>query len=101
MVKHIVMWDLKNEFDGKNKSELRKELKNKLESLESKIDEIISLEVGINQSGSDAACDVVLYSEFDSMDALKAYQDHPEHVKIAEFVSNIRTSRHVVDYETD
>lgn len=101
MVKHIVMWNLKSEFDGKNKSELRKELKDKLESLESKIDEIRKLEVGINQSGSDAACDVVLYSEFDSMNDLKSYQDHPEHVKIAEFVSSIRTSRHVVDYETD
>lgn len=99
MVKHIVMWDIKNEYEGRKKQELILELKRELESLGSKIDQIRHIEVGLNQSGSDAACDVVLYSEFDSMEDLKIYQDHPEHVKIAGFVGKIRTSRHVVDYE--
>ncbi len=99
MIKHIVMWDIKNEHEGKGKHELMLELKKELESLKSKIEEIKHIEVGLNFSGSDAACDVVLYSEFNSREDLKIYQEHPEHVKIAGFVGKIRISRHVVDYE--
>lgn len=99
MVKHIVMWDIKSEFEGKGRNELIADLKRQLESLKSKIVRINELEVGVNLSDSEASCDVVLYSEFDSLDDLKKYQDHPEHLKIAEFVKKIRTSRHVVDYE--
>ncbi|MGB3729565.1 MAG: Dabb family protein [Thermodesulfobacteriota bacterium] len=42
---------------------------------------------------------MVLYSEFDDQEGLNAYQNHPEHVKIVDFVGEIRTDRAVVDYE--
>ena len=45
------------------------------------------------------AADVALYSEFASWDDLAAYQRHPEHLKVASFVQEIRLERHVVDYE--
>lgn len=99
MIKHIVMWDITENFEGRNKPELISELKRQLEALKNSIGEIKELEVGINLSGSDASCDVVLYSEFESLDDLEKYRVHPEHVKIAGFVGKITTSRHVVDYE--
>lgn len=99
MIKHVVMWKLKDEHEGRNRQQLAKELREMLESLKEIIDEIRHIEVGINLSGSDAACDVVLYSEFDSMEDLDVYQKHPEHVKVAQYLSDIRTERHVVDYE--
>lgn len=99
MIKHIVMWDIKEQYNGKNKNELIEELKNALESLKDRIPEIRSIEVGVNINSSEASCDVVLYSEFGSAADLQIYQKHPDHLKVAELVSNIRTSRHVVDYE--
>lgn len=99
MIKHIVMWRLKDFANGVNKEENARKLKSHLESLKSKIKEIKHIEVGINIKSSDAASDVVLYSEFDSMDELEAYQRHPEHMKVVDFVNEIRLERRVVDYK--
>lgn len=99
MVKHIVMWKIKDSHDGLDKNELGLKLKDTLEDLKGKISQIKELEVGINFNPSDAACDVVLYSSFDSKDDLQIYLKHPDHVKVADFVSEIRTERRVVDYE--
>ncbi len=98
MVKHVVMWKIKDGHDGLNKSELSLKLKEALEGLKEKIGQIRTMEVGINFSGSEAACDVVLYSSFDTKEDLEIYQKHPDHVKVAELVSQIRTERRVVDY---
>ena len=99
MIKHIVMWKLKGSEDGKTKEDNANILKNMLEDLKGKIQEIREIEVGINLSGSEAACDVVLYSSFNSWDDLSTYQKHPDHLKVAEFIADIRTERRVVDYE--
>jgi len=99
MIKHIVMWRLKEFANGVNKEENARKLKSHLESLKSKIKEIKRIEVGINIKSSDAASDVVLYSEFDSMDDLEAYQRHPEHMKVVDFVNEIRLERRAVDYK--
>lgn len=99
MVKHIVMWKIKDSHEGLDKEALGLKLKSVLEDLTSKIEQIRELEVGINFNPSEASCDVVLYSTFDSKDDLEIYQKHPDHVKVAEFVGQIRTERRVVDYE--
>ncbi|MFA9407406.1 MAG: Dabb family protein [Candidatus Dadabacteria bacterium] len=99
MIKHIVMWRLKDEAAGATKEENALKLKDALESLKGKIESLKAAEVGINFNPSPAAFDVVLYSEFEDQDGLNAYQNHPEHVKIADFVGEIRTDRAVVDYE--
>ncbi|MDK2834550.1 MAG: hypothetical protein PWP63_1637 [Methanolobus sp.] len=64
MLKHIVMWKLKETAEGKNKLENVLLMKRMLESLPGRIPEIEFLEVGVNVNHSDAAYDVVLYSEF-------------------------------------
>ena len=74
-------------------------IKESLESLKGKIDGLIDIEVGINTNASDAACDVVLYSLFESQEALDAYQVNPLHVEAAVCVKNAAKQRCVVDYE--
>jgi hypothetical protein len=98
MLKHIVMWKLKDHAEGKSKDENAAVMKGMLESLQKKIPEIESLEVGINIDPSGAAYDIVLYSEFMDEASLSVYQEHPEHLKVAEFVAKIREERAVVDY---
>ncbi|MGH7885551.1 MAG: Dabb family protein [Thermodesulfobacteriota bacterium] len=99
MIKHIVMWKLIDLYEGLGKQQIEKKLKNDLESLKSKIPQIKAIEAGINFNASEASYDLVLYSEFESKEDLSIYQKHPEHLKVAEFVSGVRTERCVVDYE--
>lgn len=99
MIKHIVMWKLKDSHGGLNKTEIAEKLKLQLEALKSKIPQIKEIEAGINFNPSPASYDVVLYSSFESREDLEIYQKHPDHMKVAEFVSEIRTERCVVDYE--
>ncbi len=99
MVKHIVFWRLKEEYEGRTKKVLAEEIKEALEAMGKKIPEVQHLEVGIDEERSDAASDIVLYSEFETWEDLRIYQDHPEHVKFKQFVMNRRTERRVVDYE--
>ncbi len=99
MIKHIVMWKLKDTARGVSKEENAKELKSVLEALKGKIDVIKEIEVGIDFNRSQAAYDVALYSVFDSKEDLQTYQKHPDHVKVVDFVNEIRDERVVVDYE--
>ncbi len=99
MIKHIVMWKLKDSHNGETKSEITENVKNMLHGLTSKISEIKELEVGINFNSSEAAFDVVLYSVFDSKEDLDVYQKHPEHLNVAGYISEVRTERAVVDYD--
>ena len=99
MIKHIVMWRLKQEAAGASTEENAQKVKQMLENLKGVIPEILHLEVGMNVLPSPAAYEVALYSEFASLDALAAYQKHPEHEKCKEFIGQIAAERAVVDYE--
>jgi hypothetical protein len=100
LIKHIVMWKLKEFAEGKNKLENAQIIKRDLEALQDKIKEIRHIEVGININESEQAYDVVLYSEFNSIEDLNIYQNHQEHLRVAEFVGKVREARVVTDYET-
>ncbi|MBI3897672.1 MAG: Dabb family protein [Gammaproteobacteria bacterium] len=99
MIKHIVMWRLKESAQGNDKATNAKLIKEKLEALHGKIPGMLKLEVGIDFSATDMSGDVVLYSEFASRQALADYQAHPAHKAVMPFVAEVRRERHVVDYE--
>lgn len=98
MLKHIVMWQFKDEAEGKTKQENCEYIKAMLEALPAKISLIKKLEVGIHEGVPTMAADMSLYTEFESMADLNAYQVHPDHVKVSEYVAKVRTSRMVCDY---
>src|SRR3989304_6499516 len=99
MIKHIVMFRIKESALGRSKNENLQELKILLESLQEKIPVVKSLEVGINMGKSASASDIALYSEFDDMKALEDYRIHPEHVKIVEFIDKVCSERRVANYD--
>ncbi len=100
MIKHIVLWKLHDTVEGRTKQENAAQAKRQLEALTETISEINVLEVGHDFSKGDSSADLVLYSEFDSRDALQRYQDHPDHQAVAQFIGAIRSERRVIDYET-
>ncbi len=73
-------------------------LRDAFETLRGRIPGLLRLEIGIDHSRVDYACDVVLYSEFASQDALTAYATHPEHLRVRKALGDLRTDRHQVDY---
>ncbi len=100
MIKHIVMWKLKEVAEGKTKLENASIMKELLEGLPAKIEELDSAEVGINILNGDdeAICDVVLTTVCKDEAALKVYADHPEHQKVVQFIKKVVRERRVVDY---
>ena len=99
MVRHIVMWKLKDEAHGNTKAENARLFREKLEALNGKIDVLVNLEVGLDFSASENSADVVLYSEFATREDLAAYQGHPEHKAVVPFILEACSERRVVDYE--
>lgn len=97
VVKHIVMWDLRDD-SAQSKSHLIALVQNKFESLLGKIPGLLHMEIGVDASHADYSCDVVLYSEFDSYESLASYANHPAHLQIRQELEGIRIARHQVDY---
>jgi hypothetical protein len=98
VVRHIVFWRL-NGATGVEKEEQARRIKEVLESLRGRIPGLVRLYVGFDFSRSEESADIALDSEFETREALLAYQDHPEHVKILPLVKAARAERRVVDYE--
>ena len=99
MLKHIVMWKLKAEAEGRDAAGNAQEMKRQLESLKARIPEILELEVGLPLKPLEGNPDLVLVSLFRDEAALEVYQKHPDHQKVVEFVKKIFAERRVVDYQ--
>lgn len=97
MIKHIVMWNLLGD-SPEAKAQAIAQLKHSFESLRGRVPGLVRLEIGVDTSGVDYACDVVLYSEFESQAALDAYAVHPEHLRVKNELEGLRIARHQVDY---
>lgn len=80
MVKHVIIWKLKEEY---NIQKIKNGIKQELESLLGVVPGLIEIKVETNPLPSSNA-DVMLYSVFEDEAALKGYAVHPEHVKVAD-----------------
>lgn len=99
MVKHVILWQLKDELDEAKKLEVKKNIKVGLEELLGKIDGLTEIKVyteGLESSNAD----LMLYSVFESESALKGYAIHPEHVAVADTkVRPFTKTRLCLDFE--
>ena len=83
MVKHIILWQLKDELTADQKVEVKAGIKAGLEGLKGKIEGLTDVHVNIDCLPSSNA-DVMLDTTFTDAEALKNYAVHPEHVKVAD-----------------
>jgi hypothetical protein len=98
MIRHLVMWRVQGDTpDERLASSLR--VKHEFESLRDAVDGLLHIEVGIDSSRVDYACDVALVADFASSQALAAYATHPAHMRVRERLGELRTARFQVDYE--
>ena len=99
MVKHIILWQLKDELNEAQKEEVRHQIKEGLEGLVGKVPGLLSVSVqteGLASSNADLMLDCTMEDEA----ALKVYAEHPEHLKVANgrVRPNVKT-RICMDYE--
>ncbi len=99
MVKHVILWQLKEEYSAEQKKKIASEIKEGLEGLYGKIDGIKEIKVYIKPLESSNA-DLMLWSVFESKEALKGYATHPLHVAVADGkVRPFTSSRVCMDFE--
>ena len=95
MITHIVFFKLKDES-----AENIKKAKDILKGMEGKIPELKGIEVGVDVTHSDRSYNLALITKFKSLKDLEAYQIHPVHVEVAEYIVYVRASTVTVDFES-
>ena len=99
MVKHIILWNLKDELSDEEKTKIKIEAKTNLENLVGQIPGLIDLNIQTTYYES-SNVDLMLDSTFESIDALKQYSIHPKHVEMAaKYVRPYTSKRSCIDYE--
>ncbi len=83
MVRHVILWQLKEELSQQEKEQVKAGIKEGLEALQGKIPGLLEIYVHADGLRSSNA-DVMLDSLFENEEALKGYAVHPEHVKVAD-----------------
>ena len=82
MVKHVILWQLKDSFTEEEKTEIKAGIKAGLEGLAGQIPGLLSIQVHTEGLPSSNA-DLMLDSSFENEEALKGYAVHPAHVAVA------------------
>lgn len=97
MVRHIVLFKLKEGVPAEEKLAVMNAFKSAIEALPAKISVIRKIEVGLNMNPAES-WNIALYSEFDTLEDVKYYAGHPDHVAAGKLLAEVKESRACVDY---
>lgn len=96
MITHIVLFKLKD-----RSARSFEKARDVLLGMRGKVPQLRYLEVGTDILHSGRSFDIALITRFDSLEDLQAYQEHPVHLKVAEYMTAAREAAVSVDYESD
>lgn len=100
MIKHIVMFKMKPEYEGKTATQNALAAKERAEKLIDLVPTLRKLEVCINtEKANPDNYEFALVCDFDDIDGLNEYQVHPSHVEFGKFINPRRDLRACIDYE--
>lgn len=99
-IRHIVMWKVKGDTPAEREEAIQL-VKVRFEGLRDRIAGLIRLEIGIDVSKVDYACDIVLVTDFENAEALAAYATDPAHLEVRDALIGVRIERHQVDYPVE
>lgn len=100
MIHHVVMWRLRDEAKRDELLVLSERLQRNVRAMRDSVPGLIRLELATNQKPVSDAADLLLYSEFESWQALRSYEVHPLHDELRGLIGPMRIERRVVDYES-
>ena len=99
MVKHVILWQLKDELTVDEKKKIKAEMVVALEGLVGKVPGLLEVKVqteGLASSNAEVMLDTTLTDE----EALKGYAVHPDHVEAANtYVRPFTKTRLCLDFE--
>lgn len=99
MIRHVCMFKFKEEAQGRSKAENVAITKSMLDLLPEKIEYILSSKTYVGDSCQKSDnYDLILISDFDSLETLEKYKIHPDHVAVGDFMRPVRISRTCIDY---
>ena len=100
MIKHIILWTLKEELSEEEKTAVKAGIKEGLESLVGVVPGLIEVIVSTEGRLPSSTADVMLDCTLESPEALKAYAAHPAHLAVANTKVRPYTAlRSCLDYE--
>lgn len=100
MVKHIILWKLREDLTEAEKESVKRGIKEGLEGLKGQVPGLLEIQVNIDGRLDSSNCDVMLDSTLESAEALKDYAVHPAHVAVADGkVRPYTCSRTCLDFE--
>lgn len=99
MVKHVILWTLKDTLSEEEKMTVKADIKSGLEGLAGEIPGLTEIHVYTEGLASSNA-DLMLDSTFEDEESLKGYAVHPKHVAVADGkVRPYTATRTCLDYE--
>lgn len=99
MIRHIVMFKLKEFATPADKQAKMQEIKTGLEALADKIDVLRMIRVDFNVNPAET-WDIILNTELNTLEDVNTYANHPEHVAVAKgIIGPVKADRACVDYE--
>jgi hypothetical protein len=101
MIYHVVMWRLRDEAKRTELLQINDKLQKNLQAMRNTVPGLLRLAIGFDRAGVPDSADLLLYSEFDSWDALKCYEVHPLHDELRGIIGPLRIERRVVDFEAN
>ena len=99
MVRHIVVWRLKDFAALTPESQPWAALQKSAAAMRAGVPGVLKLDVGLDQSRTPESADLILFSEFESWAALEGYQVHPLHEDFKKVLGPLRNERRMIDYE--
>jgi hypothetical protein len=94
MLTHIVFFKLKERTP-----EVIQKTKEVLLNMEGKIEQLLSIEVGVDVVHSERSFDIALVTRFHSLADLAIYNAHPIHQEVIAYMGTVREAAVSVDYE--
>lgn len=99
MLRHIVMWTLKDHAEGADRATNVQRARERLEACAALTPGILHFQVATAAPGLDCTNDLVLDSTFTDRAALAAYQNHPQHLALKPFMKAVVAERRCMDFE--
>jgi len=93
MLRHVVMWTLRDPADAPR-------FKLLLDSCKGLVPGMLQFEIGVRTAEREGNVDVILVSAFADENALHAYHHHPHHKAVSAQLGPLRQARSVLDYDT-
>ena len=84
MVKHIILWKLRDDLSLAEKETVKQGIKAGLEGLKGQVPGLVDIHVHVDGRLDSSNADVMLDSTLESPEALRGYAVHPAHVAVAD-----------------